>query len=824
MSNLLRLLLSTFVAWSFVPAQNAQTLAPAVVRVDGPTAIDLGWPVQFTAVITGSTDNVSYEWRKNGTTIAGTTTAVFRIAAAAAADAGTYSITVPQSAGSSSATIALTVLPSSPPVIGIPPRSRSVPLGDTVTFDIFTGGSAPQMFQWRKDGVAIPGATAGLYRIAAVAASDAGAYSVVVTNPFGSVTSAGATLTVAPAVVPVFANGFPRDVTVAEGGSAQFAAGLTAGSQPLTYQWSKAGTIISGATGSTLDFPVARASDAGRYSVVVTNLVGTATSREATLTLTPAVPVSITQQPQSRTIFQGQPATFAVAVAGSAPLAYQWRKNGTSIAGATFASYSLSAATLADAGEYSVAVTNFAGSATSSNAALIVNPAVPVVITVHPTGGTFAFGTTISLAAQFTGSEPFTMRWEKDGAPLPSAGTSSQFYLSDLKPSDSGSYTLVVSNPAGTVRTQPAVVVVRSAALPLVTRQPASAGAPVGTPVSFSAEYTAVGTGGLPTLQWHKNGFPIAGATTSTLTLPEVKESDAGDYALVLTVTAGPTSSAPARLTVLPAVAPRIAGGPNAEAATPHYRTSGGEGILDPGPVDGSKSIALQWFRDGVAIPGATRDIYVMGTATDEHAGTYVLVATNDGGVTASNPRVFRPAPTQPWVDVTRAGDVLYFLATTPPRIERYDLVAERWLATTTYLDAADTHGDLGRAGGRLRGFRPHARAPLARPLDRHDARDGDDRHHAALHRRRPPLLQLAHSVRGADLQHHFAHDAPARAADRWFRPRLSTPRGRAELTPGFYSQRRKARPRHRGPVRGAGAPAPYARVSWRIEGVHLAG
>jgi hypothetical protein len=86
-----------------------------------------------------------------------------------------------------------------------------------------------------------------------------------------------------------------------------------------------------------------------------------------------AVP-SITTEPASRTVNAGQTAAFSVVATGTAPLTYQWRQNGTAISGATSATYTTSATTTSEnAAQFTVVVTNGAGSVTSSAATLTVN-------------------------------------------------------------------------------------------------------------------------------------------------------------------------------------------------------------------------------------------------------------------------------------------------------------------------------------------------------------------------------------------------------------------------------------------------------------------
>ncbi len=162
----------------------------------------------------------------------------------------------------------------------------------------------------------------------------------------------------------------PADATVVVGATASFT--VAANSDKVTYQWRRNGVDIAMATGATYTTAATVAGDSGaKFSVVVTRGKKTATSREATLIVN--TQVAITAQPLGATALVGATASFAVTATGTAPLSYQWRKNGTAIGGATSASYTTPALVIEDNGAvYSVVVTNPAGSVTSSNATLTV--------------------------------------------------------------------------------------------------------------------------------------------------------------------------------------------------------------------------------------------------------------------------------------------------------------------------------------------------------------------------------------------------------------------------------------------------------------------
>lgn len=264
------------------------------------------------------------------------------------------------------------------PAITTHPVSQSVTAGDPVTFTVVATGDAPLAYQWSKGGADIPGATSASYTITSAAGSDAGSYTVTVSNDKGSATSAAATLTVDVPVGPAITSQ-PASLTVDAGQSASFTVVAT-GSAPLAYQWTKDGADIPGATSATYTINVTQVSDSGSYAVRISNSVDTVTSNAAALTVQPVVPVapSITTHPASRSVFAGGSTTFTVVATGTVPLSYQWQKNGNPIHGATSSSYTISNVTPADAGNYRVAVTNSVSTVTSNTATLTISASIPL--------------------------------------------------------------------------------------------------------------------------------------------------------------------------------------------------------------------------------------------------------------------------------------------------------------------------------------------------------------------------------------------------------------------------------------------------------------
>jgi len=266
-------------------------------------------------------------------------------------------------------TFTLTVLPAIlPPTIATAPSATTVNQGQNATLSVSVTGTEPFTYQWRRNGVAIEGATAASLLLSAVQPAAAGNYTVTVTNSSGSVTSSAAALSVNTA--PVLTQQ-PRSVAVLAGSPVTLSV-TASGSNSFTYQWRKYGVAVAGATNASLTLS-GSASDAGIYDVQVGNALGTATSAVAQVTVVSAAsaPV-ITLQPAARSAVAGGAVSMEVGAIGVPAPSVQWRKNGVAVPGATTGILSIAAAQAADAGSYDAVLTNTAGSVTSASAVLRV--------------------------------------------------------------------------------------------------------------------------------------------------------------------------------------------------------------------------------------------------------------------------------------------------------------------------------------------------------------------------------------------------------------------------------------------------------------------
>ncbi|MDP2005073.1 MAG: hypothetical protein Q8K45_05305 [Rubrivivax sp.] len=273
--------------------------APAITTAPVGLAVPVGQPALLAVAASGS-GPLAWRWQRNGVDVAGATAPVLRIASAQAGDAGDYTVTVSNAVGSvTSDTAALVVTPApGAPTLTAPLGNVSVPEGQRATFSLTVAGNPTPQCQWTRNGVAIVGAISCTgYTTADTTLADNGTlFNVVVYSPGGVAFGNGAVLTVTPApAVPVITQDL-ADVTAPEGGTATFSVVATANG-PLFHYWTRIGAPTSPLGGSSFDIGPLQASDDGAtVRVIVCNGPiadnRCTTSRDARLTVTPAVPAN----------------------------------------------------------------------------------------------------------------------------------------------------------------------------------------------------------------------------------------------------------------------------------------------------------------------------------------------------------------------------------------------------------------------------------------------------------------------------------------------------------------------------------------------------
>lgn len=197
----------------------------------------------------------------------------------------------------------------------------------------------------------------------------------------------------------------PESQTVSAGQEVSFNA-RTQGAEPMHFQWQFNQADIPAATNQILRISSARPEQQGDYRLIVKNASGQATSVAARLTVMSPEPPQIISQPISLTVNQGQTASLFIAASGGAPLHYQWRFNGSDIAGATASTLTLTNAQPNQSGSYRVTVRNTGGSVESEAATFTVN--LPVVVSPPDTSKLPVIQFTNYLANVIRAGDPLT--------------------------------------------------------------------------------------------------------------------------------------------------------------------------------------------------------------------------------------------------------------------------------------------------------------------------------------------------------------------------------------------------------------------------------
>ncbi len=266
------------------------------------------------------------------------------------------------------------ILPPRPLQLSYQPQDETVFCRQNAGFSVSAIGTPPFSYQWLKDGTNLLGATNSYLSILSATTNEAGSYCVLVTNIQGSVSSTNALLTVLPPAPPSITYQ-PQDTTAYVGQSVYLSPWVD-GSPPFGYQWLKNNTNIVGAVDSYLLLANIQLEDAGVYSLQVTNTEGSALSSNAVLTVLPDAAPVITCQPASIAVAAGGLAILTVGASGGPPPQCYWFKNGSPLPSGNFSNLTFSAVSSADAGVYSVLVSNLAGSVSSHEAILTVIPAL----------------------------------------------------------------------------------------------------------------------------------------------------------------------------------------------------------------------------------------------------------------------------------------------------------------------------------------------------------------------------------------------------------------------------------------------------------------
>lgn len=165
-----------------------------------------------------------------------------------------------------------------------PPVTTSATVGEDVTLIVVAAGTGPITYQWYRNRVAITGATASSLELPEASLSDVADYHVVVTHPFGTISSDPVTVT-GPNPAPTITSQ-PESIITHAGHAAKLSVTAT-GVGELTYQWRKSSYPIPDATEASFEIPHSLRSDAGLYDVIVADGLSTITSTGVRIDVSP---------------------------------------------------------------------------------------------------------------------------------------------------------------------------------------------------------------------------------------------------------------------------------------------------------------------------------------------------------------------------------------------------------------------------------------------------------------------------------------------------------------------------------------------------------
>ena len=422
----------------------------------------------------------------------------------------------------------------------------------------------------------------------------------------------------------------PENQTNTAGATALFITSAT-GLNPMAYQWQKNGTNlvdgvnISGSTTSTLTIADISDNDAANYSVIVSNFYGSVKSSSAKLNVID--PPVITGQPTNLLVLLGTSAAFGVSYTGTPPLCYQWRFNGTNLLNATNALYTIPSVATNKAGNYCVVITNAAGSATSSNAALTV--------VLSPESQTNYVGSTATFTARAFSTESLNFQWQKNGTNLVeghsfSGVSNSTLTIANVSDADAASYSTIVSDSSGSVTTSNAVLTIND--LPYIASQPQSQ--TVGLVSNATFNVTVYGAPPF-VFQWYFNasplGSPTTGTNSSSYMLTNVGTNQAGNYSVLVVNDYGSVTSSNAVLTVK-VFPPSIGLQPLSQRVVIGNSASFSVSVI------GTPPFTYQWRFNGTNQLNATNATYAIQAVVATNTGKYSVVVTNSAGsATSSN-------------------------------------------------------------------------------------------------------------------------------------------------------------------------------------------
>lgn len=500
---------------------------------------------------------------------------------------------------------------------------------------------------WNGASMTIVYTTGGQTLVNAATWNTSGAQSMTCPGP-NAVNNAAQVIARFTVIIPCFAptiNTQPQSQSICGGASATFSVSATYYTSG-TCEWFKDGVSLGapGPTNFTYTIPSVQPTDAAVYSCVLRDNCNPTTaviySGGARLTVI-AQPAITTNLPLTRVVCENANDTLRVRAVGAGKT-FQWYKDGAIIAGATDSNYVINNAQQSTtSGNYYCIVTgSCTPPATSAYCALTV--ATKPRITLEPNNLDVCPGTSGSIGVSATGNN-LIYQWYKDGVVVGGANTPTLSFTNYTAASNGRYYCLVTSNIPNpnncNVTAQSRTVRVSGFTSPIVSLQPKSSDVCAGTSASIVCQATGTGL----SYQWFKDGQPVAGQVSNELNIQNVTPAAAGRYILEVTGSCNlKVKSDTATLTVV------------AKPTMTTQPVSAKLGVGDRLDLTAAATDVrtVQWYKNDVAIPGATTSSYSIASVVKSDAGFYSVKFTNTCGsvlsayarVEVSDPVVPKPA------------------------------------------------------------------------------------------------------------------------------------------------------------------------------------
>lgn len=508
-------------------------------------------------------------------------------------------------------------LSAAPVITSQPSAPVVVSEGNSIDLKVQASGDGDLSYQWFKNDSMIDGATGPVLEFFPLARTDTGRFHVLVSDTSGSVKSSFVILRVAPGASFTIEE-HPRDLNIQQG-SAAIMKVVVSSNANLRYIWFKDGVPLPDSNTPQYALPAVQYADGGQYHVEVSDGISTVVSNSATLRVQAGILI-IEDQLADQTIIKGRDVNVWVRLTSQEPLPlnYQWFKDGQKVAFATNPEFTIFGFNADDEGQYVLEISTIGILIKSDPINLKLNRD-GIIITRNPASREVLLGGDVEFNVTAVSEKALLYQWYKNNEEIAGA-TSSKLLVQDVSAESAGDYHVVISNANTSTKSLPGKLVPVEGNL-FVESHPSPSIALKGQTVTLTAKIIGSLT---IKYQWLKDGIPLIGATSPSLTLNNVNALNSGKYALRGRASTSEVLSNAAQLAVrTPEIT--ILQQPGDQIVIQ------GDSISLSIAASSPSSIAYQWFFNGTAIDGATSSSLVLSNAGESRAGEYHVVLQSAG-------------------------------------------------------------------------------------------------------------------------------------------------------------------------------------------------